>query len=172
MRISMNNYYTGIGSRKTPPEVLQLMSGIAIALGSRGYILRSGAAGGADSAFESGAGTEKQIFLPWKGFNGNPSAHYHIPGQAFHMAEQLHPAWYRCSQGAQKLHARNTMQILGEDLNTPSAFVICWTPNGAEVGGTATAIKLAKLNGIPVFNLGDEDGYLNLMNYVNLIEGK
>ena len=54
--------YAGIGSRKTPPHVLAAMTQIAEALAERGYILRSGGAGGADSAFEKGAGSAKKSF--------------------------------------------------------------------------------------------------------------
>ena len=45
-------YYTGIGSRETPKDIMQLMSKLAYKLASEGYILRSGAAQGADTAFE------------------------------------------------------------------------------------------------------------------------
>lgn len=38
----MNKYYAGIGSRKTPPDICQLMTQIAEELSQGGYILRSG----------------------------------------------------------------------------------------------------------------------------------
>lgn len=44
-------YYTGIGSRQTPKDILKLMEDIAFKLAQKGYILRSGAAGGADTAW-------------------------------------------------------------------------------------------------------------------------
>ena len=43
-------YYAGIGSRKTPKEILDLMSVIGEYLQSKGYILRSGGHGLAGSA--------------------------------------------------------------------------------------------------------------------------
>lgn len=54
-------YYTGVGSRKTPQSILILMNKIAQHFSSYGWILRSGGAQGADTAFESGA-SEKEIF--------------------------------------------------------------------------------------------------------------
>ena len=41
-------------------------------------------------------------------------------------------------------------------------MLMCWTPNGNVVGGTSTALKLAKDAGIPIFNLGcaDKDAVL------------
>lgn len=147
--------YTGIGSRKTPRPSLQAMKTIAERLNSTGFTLRSGGAGGADSAFETGAGELKEIFLPWRGFNDHLSNRYNIPAEATALASQIHPAWHACSQGAQKLHARNIQQVLGQDLQSPSLFVIFWAPekNGEPQGGTATAVRLAKSKGIPVFNL-------------------
>jgi len=46
--------YTGIGSRACPPEILGVMFMLGEALAEQGWILRSGAAPGADSAFEQG----------------------------------------------------------------------------------------------------------------------
>ncbi len=96
-----NKYYAGIGSRKTPPEILSLISKIAIFLSKNNYILRSGNASGADSAFSKEIeDNKKQIFLPWKGFNNNYNYKYPITVGALKMAEEFHPAWDRCSNGA------------------------------------------------------------------------
>ena len=157
-------FYAGIGSRKTPKEILELMARIAIKLESLGWVLRSGGAGGADSAFGD-AVKNKIIYIPWDGFDNGTNKIYSGKGvvvgssdQARQMASELHPAWDRCSAGAQKLHSRNIYQVLGEEINPSSysRFIICWTPNGEAVGGTATAIKLAEQNGIEVFNLADD----------------
>ena len=48
----MEIFYAGIGSRETPPEFIDEFIKIGKWLGSHGYILRSGGADGADSAFE------------------------------------------------------------------------------------------------------------------------
>ena len=146
-------YYTGIGSRETPEKTLKFMTVIAEWLYNRNYVLRSGGADGADSAFEKGAGNRKEIYLPWKGFNNNLSSLYSIPKEAFEIASRIHPAWEKCTPTVRKLHARNVLQVWGKDLHTFSRFVICWTKEGKYVGGTATAIKLAEKVGIPVFNL-------------------
>lgn len=158
----MNNFYAGIGSRETPPQVLTCMTKIAHRLHLRGYVLRSGGAGGADLAFESGAGDAKEIYLPWRNFNGNPSPRYTPSAAAMQMAGDFHPAWERCSPGARKLHARNCHQMLGADLNTPVAFVVCWTPGGHGSGGTGQALRIARAYNIPVFDLGgDSPNVLN-----------
>ena len=155
-------HYTGIGSRETPPDMIALIKKIAAYLRSRGYVLRSGGAPGADSAFESEAGDAKQIFIPWGRFNGSKSYLYPPDEKAFEIAAGIHPAWDRCSDAAKKLHARNVHQILGANLNDPSEFVVCWTENGECKGGTATAMRLAVKCGIPVYNLGSSTGLFEL----------
>lgn len=152
----MIKYYTGIGSRETPLDVLELMVKISQYLSTEGYILRSGGAFGADIAFENGAGDKKQIYLPWRKFNGNMSPLFSISKEAMTMGAKFHPAWWSLSEGAQKLHARNCYQVLGENLNKPSDFIICWTPKYND-GGTGQAIRVAKANNIKIYNLNAED---------------
>lgn len=150
----MNNFYSGVGSRETPLEVMHLMSGVAYRLESCGYILRSGGADGADIAFEIGVkGDAKEIWVPWLGFNDSTSTNLPSP-EAFEIASQIHPAWDKLKQGAKALHARNIHQLLGKDLQTPSEFVLCYTRNGDTIGGTATVIRLATQLKIPIFNFG------------------
>ena len=159
----MYKTYAGIGSRKTPNHILDMMKTIAQVLEDKGFTLRSGGADGADSAFASGS-NDKEVFIPWNGFNGVSSDKVGASPRAMEIAESIHPAWDRCSQGAKKLHGRNVHQVLGEELlpESYSKFIICWTPNGLDVGGTATAIKLAKSVGIPVFNLAIDADFQRL----------
>lgn len=56
----MSKIYTGIGSRETPPDILELMTKIARFMFKQGFTLRSGGADGADSAFEAGAENDKE----------------------------------------------------------------------------------------------------------------
>ena len=149
-------YYAGIGSRETPDDILEMMTKIAEGL-SRNYILRSGGADGADSAFEAGAGDKKISYIPWTGFNGSTAECITVTSAAMRMAGDFHPGWMYLSYPVKKLHARNCYQVLGEDLATPVDFVICWTPGGQEVGGTAQAIRIAKANRIKIFNLANEE---------------
>lgn len=135
--------YAGIGSRQTPPDVMHQMGTIAAWLASLGFTLRSGGAGGADTAFEIQS-LKKEIFRP-----------HHTTPAALELAARFHPAWDRCSDYAKRLHARNGFQVLGTDLVSPSAFVVCWTKDGKASGGTGQAIRIANHFGIPVFNLHD-----------------
>ena len=162
------NYYTGIGSRETPPYIQGMMTGIAQILSDADYVLRSGGADGADTAFEVGITNEdkKEIYLPWKNFNNNKSKRYGVCSQALIMAKHYHPNWHACSQYARKFHARNCYQILGRDLHTPSKFVVCWTPEGKITGGTGQALRIALDLDIPIINFGE---FANPMDAVTLI---
>ena len=119
--------------------------------------MRSGGAEGSDKAFENGCDKvngEKEIYLPWRGFNGSDSNLIVSNPKAFEIAEKYHPYWFNLKQGAQKLQARNSHQVLGQDLETLSSFIICWTKGGKKIGGTAQAIRIADDYNIPVFNMG------------------
>ena len=88
------------------------------------------------------------------------------------IASEVHPAWDRCNEWARGMHSRNCHQILGYDLQSPVDAVICWTPNGKIVGGTATALKLSMKYDIPVFNLGVSDKKSVLNDIKNFLESR
>lgn len=174
--------YTGVGSRETPQAELMLMQRLGKRFAELGMTLRSGAADGADTAFEQGClsvdGARHEIFLPWAGFNNRKDGIV-SPGakmnQAFEMASTVHPAWTRLTHAAQKLHSRNCFQLLGQNLDSPSEFLICWTRDGcmgratrnSKSGGTATAIVLAEDHRVPIFNMA-VPGWMNRLT--DLIE--
>lgn len=187
-------FYTGVGSRETPADILELMERVGFALASRGWTLRSGGAVGADQAFERGmfnkVGYDQpyewapaEIYLPWEGYEG----HYRnthgglniLPSDitltderiAEGMAMAIHPAWGACKQGARKMHTRNVFQVLGRTLNKPSKMLIAWTrldARGNPKGGTATAINLAKeyIGEDSVFNLANEEHFQRISKWI------
>lgn len=161
--------YTGIGARKTPGNILHSMVQVGAHMYNAGHTLRSGGAQGADRAFEIGAdqargATEnagtynppelKHIYLPSRDFNGSNSPFFTVSQEAKRVAGLFHPAWNRCNDFVQNLMGRNAYQMLGFDLDTPSDFVICWTPKGEVVGGTGQALRMASYYGIPIINMG------------------
>jgi len=169
-------YYAGVGSRNTPYEVMKQMFQMARDLAGLGYTLRSGAAAGADSAFEGGAKKadgKREIYLPWNGYNnrnwketkGNLEVMHQVSLKAEEIASYHHPKWYEMTDGVQKLIARNTYQILGYDCKTPSKFVVCWTKEARGWGGTGQAIRIARLWNIPVFDLAIKRSYQEALDY-------
>lgn len=159
-------YYTAVGSREVPKEIGELMTQIGVKLEKLGYTLRSGFAPGSDTYFAEKV-KNKEIFIPWKSFGEGI-----VPQEtefAHNLLKEIHPAYDKLSQGAMKLHLRNINQVLGEDLNTPSKFLICWAKTdkqGTPTGGTRTAWKVAEKYNIPRFNLNVEEDYNRVIKLI------
>lgn len=179
----MGLFYTGVGSRDTPEDILELMKGVASSLANKGYTLRSGGAAGADTAFEFGSIDSfviPEIYLPWQYFSDRgrdeelesditPLQSGSLWFDAIKIASEIHPNWGACSSGARALHTRNVFQVLGRDLKTPSKFLVCWAkPSGESVkGGTRTAVELALQYDIPCYNMYFDDVRDRLITMVN-----
>ena len=157
----MRGYLTEIGSRDTPQEVLEVMTSLAKAYTSAGWILRSGGAVGADTAFEEGAGDAKEISYA----NIHEYVSTTVYAKAQNIASHVHPVWSQLSDMAKKYHTRNVFQVLGKNLDKPSLLLICWTGDKCisyetrtrDTGGTGTAIGIASLAKIPIINLARPD---------------
>ncbi len=67
---------------------------------------------------------------------------------------------------------RNTNQIFGACIETApnSQFVICWTKDGLDSGGTGQALRIAREAGIPIYNLYTKAGCLGLEELLKTIE--
>lgn len=161
--------YAGIGSRETPPEILEQMTKAAKYLEDQGYTLRSGAAEGADTAFEKGVTGKKQIF---KGFDKTGEKEIKI-------AHEIHPNLKGAMESSKKkaiaagkdgeksawavqnLMARNTNQIFGAKLDTPVDFVLFYAKESKNPlrpeGGTGQAVEMARRKGIPTINMADQN---------------
>lgn len=165
------NIYAGIGSRTTPAHILEIMYEVSSKAVERNFVLRTGGAIGADAAFMMGAlnsGGMIELYLPWNTYESwiptykckeskikIPQSHQVIVSenpsiQAIMHAGEFHPNWPACTQGAQKLHARNSEIILGKDLDSPVNCIVCWHTDS---GGTMQAIRIATKLGIPMMNL-------------------
>lgn len=176
----MNKYYAGIGSQDTPQRILTIMHHLACHLYGKGWFLRSGGSPGADIAFEKGHDfmqeqlclePRKEIYLPWRGFNYNPSELYDsFLDDEYRIAKQYHPNWDNCSPGAKKLLTRNNRIILGQPYNNPVKFVICWTHQGMIQGGTGQALRIAQDYGIPIINFGSAINNTNLETLIMQVE--
>lgn len=139
-------YYTGIGSRETPQSVMGVMEDAAFRLARMGWVLRSGKAAGADTAFQLGmqryAKTSglnfsqhlAEIYIPWARFSGGegtesdwditlPYVDMLLPGQIYTrdaIVHEMHPAAAYMKEnkpGAYALHSRNVHQVLGMNLD-------------------------------------------------------
>lgn len=156
----MDKFYTGIGARVTPNDVLTVMTKLATLLDNKNYILRSGGADGADTAFELGS-RHSEIYVPWKTFNNRTNGICIDNPEATLIAKKYSPHWGYMKDPVKKLMIRNVYQVLGGTLDKPSEFVLCWTKDGCEhyqdrtgkTGGTGLAIEIASRYNIPVINM-------------------
>ncbi len=139
--------YAGIGNRHITEATFDWLESMGLYLSKRGFHLRSGGADGADTAFQRGSQGNCTIFR----------ANQATPG-AIELASQFHPAWDRCDDYARKLHGRNSMIILGQNLDWPVKFVVCHAQD-EEKGGTALGIRIARAYNIPVFNMCGNKNY-------------
>jgi hypothetical protein len=166
--------------------MLALLTRASRWLVASGWVCRTGGAQGADQACERGAldalgdivptDGSLEIFLPWPTFGSGAPWYaqfprvtclpYPHPGATM-IAELNHPAWQSLRWSGRALHARNVHQVLGPDLASPSAFVLCWTkdaadgspefPITAETGGTGQALRIAAKRRIHIRNLANPD---------------
>ena len=159
----MTIYYCGVGSRETPSDILEKMGEIAHYCAKRGWVLRSGGAKGADTAFEAGCmidGAQMQIFHPTD----------NIPAWTNVFTDHFHPNPGALKDWGRKLMNRNAMQILGRDGNTPVTCVICWTKDGKGSGGTGQACRIADYYGIPIFDVKNDGVLEKLRGFVRRIK--
>ena len=153
---------TGVGSRmrsgkkSLPINIYNMMRKISFIGTSKGWIMRTGNADGADEAFRLGAYSYHEI-------------------TPIELAAKFHPTWNRMSDFAKKLHGRNAYQVLGKSLDNPSDCLICWTPDGCKrhkdrsikTGGTGTAISIADHYGIKIFNLYNNNYKSKIESWIN-----
>jgi len=185
----LEKFYTGVGSRETPAEYLEIMTQLAIYLEKTGWILRSGGSWGADEAFQKGVSNYSNIFLPrlnWRkedGIVGRFISDTELVRDAMYIISKydLHEDWDNLlnSRGdgglmTVKLHTRNVFQVLGDNLKNPSKFLVCYTNDGAidlsemtrSTGGTRTAMRLACHFQVPIFNLKRPEHKLRILNWI------
>ncbi len=165
-------YWTGVGSRRAPKESQPVMTAFARAMAAKGSILRSGAAPGPDTWFEDGVADPalRRIYVPNESFGNRKRSEIIVPKQvnlmrwlkACSIAESLHPLGRMMSQDVRDLMGRNVFQVLGDDLKTPSKFLVCDAPDpvfddqGRVIdvdGGTGMAVRIAVLHNVPVYHL-------------------
>ena len=170
----MSKYYAGIGARKTPPEMMSLMTDLATRLEEKGWILRSGGAMGADSAFQLGVkNPENQCIYTTNSMyeEGNTT-------NAWASVDRYHPNSRALNGYIRELMARNYFQVMGKHSGIPSKFVICWTDSYETdeqglikdtSGGTGQAVRIAYGNGILVYNLKHNEHLGKILKFVDKV---
>jgi hypothetical protein len=153
--------------------VLQVIDVLADRLARRGWVLRTGLSPGADQSFYRGALAGRgvvELYLPWPGFQaralggaGRPRLVAVLPRpsrEAYRLSARFHPRWAALTRAQRALLARDAHEVLGGDLASRVAAVVCWTADGSLDGrgllvdGTGQTLRIARAYRIPVLNLG------------------
>jgi hypothetical protein len=160
--------------------VLAQLEEIAAHLARLAGVLRTGMSPGADQAFYRGAlagGGRVELYLPCPDFQAGARADEEhgrvrvVPqptAAALALAPRFHARldgrdWEELRACEQALLARDAHEVLGKDLDSPAAFVACWTPGGDRGGrdprsrGTGQALRIAAARSLPVFNIANRD---------------
>jgi hypothetical protein len=179
---------TGVGTR-SPNTNDQSLCDIMLLFcrwaSARGATLRSGSAVGMDSWFERLWTGPKEIYIPREtykpdrqspvvrrdGVDGAIALRDDARGaRASSMARSIHPAWNAMGVAGKQLHTRNVFQVLGFDLNEPSDLIVYYANYDSDgigiVGGTRTAVMLARQYNIPEYNLILPDDIDRLLNFM------
>lgn len=148
---------TLVGSRNAPIDIIKLGNMIGAILSKDGCICRTGGAIGMDSAFVEYY--DINLVENYRNKSDQPNCinvyELHNIDIAIDMITEIIPHYEFLSDYDKELHTRNCYQVLGIDLKSPSDILICYCPvkSGIPIGGTATAITLARKHGIKVYNI-------------------
>lgn len=171
--------FTGVGSRYGAPLSAQNTATVITKwLCEHGFLLRTGDAVGMDQVFREAAQENCRFYAPFGRYNPIVGAVTIPPNnpnyiEARKITANTHPGWRFLSPHEKELHIRSVFQVLGDDLQSKSLFLLCWTPDGAETkpsrktGGTGQAIRLAIANDIPVFNIAADGFEGRFKSFVN-----
>lgn len=150
--------YAGIGPRKTPQATLEIMTHVGIQMEKYGFLLRSGGAIGADQAWAKMV-SRKEIFIPkqkrygQQGIVVDPDSLAYLTAQE--IAASQHRKWHDLDDFSKKLFTRNVFILLGEDLSMHADLVLYGDNKRVTQGGTGHSLRVARMYGIPCFNICD-----------------
>tara|TARA_R110000782_G_scaffold123319_1_gene214791 strand:- start:1995 stop:2534 length:540 start_codon:yes stop_codon:yes gene_type:complete len=162
--MSSPKYYTGVGIEDLPSDMKSEIAAIARRMSIDQYVVRSGGAAGTDTVFQSNAGPNTEVYLPYDGYNDmteKDGAHLNSKGlynhdKAAYIASINCKEWDTLTQDEKDLHTRSVYSVLGFSLDNPSLVLICYAePSGISLvkGEYSTAVSVAHGHRIPVYNL-------------------
>lgn len=163
--------YSGIGSREISQVQVDKIHRLSLFLDLANLTLRSGGAVGADTAWAKYS-AKKQIFIPTQGYNELYADGKKIIAvdslknynEAVEIAKEYHPSPSSLSNFALKLMARNSYIVLGEDLKSPSDFILYYSKTPKK-GGTSQALRIAADYGIQTISIEDVELINEILTY-------
>lgn len=150
-------YYAGIGDKKLPPQLPQIIQKVARGLQEEGYCLRNNGMDGAEREFMKGV-SDKQLILPWNSFNGLKSQYNTAPEAALQIAYNHINLYGDMSHSKQEIMLAKIQTVLGVDCKTPVDMVVCYSFDEL-YGESAQMVSLAKAYQIEIVNLSKMNQY-------------
>jgi hypothetical protein len=149
-------YYSAFGSSsELNTDILSFCSDISSALSKLGWILRSGAEKGIDTAFEYGCdkvnGT-KDIYLPYRNYNNNDSNNYYISLYSLNSVKQNFCKYSSLTYNEIRAKARNYQILLGQNLSKPSNIALVYNYDSDD-DNVKQLIEIAQVNVITVIDI-------------------
>lgn len=146
-------FYTGVGDHRlyvTPIDKLNEAMSLSRILEIEGFHLRTGDATGFDDAFTKGVSDPSNVTIYDR--KTNERVNKASWNKSVEIALRNHPK-PELAMPYINLIGRNPFQVLGDNLDDPSLFLVGWTNGGRLVGGTGTTMRVAKEFKVPVYNL-------------------
>lgn len=168
--------YALAGNQDFPDSLKPVLSRILKYLERAEYTMRCGGMDGIEDFAEKET-TKHEIHLPWREFANKQSKFTFTTDRAMAVAKKFFPAFDGLKPAAQKFLAKNVRVLMGNNVNSPALFLLCWTEDGVEsikdktarTGFTGHPIAIASALGIPIFNLGKADAEQRLTFYIESV---
>ena len=168
-------FYTVIATDDVPDAIANDISNLVGALANRSFILRTFPS---DNNLCQNAikGTKSfEPYIPFNGYNDSGESEFTTTPWNKKLGAEIISGWSRIPDNIHSIVGVNIAVMLGKWNSEHSKFLIVWTPDGVEnsnktnreTGYVSTAIEVAHIYGIPVFNLKREDAMPRLKEHLS-----
>lgn len=160
--LSFYRPYAVTGNKDAPDHILQKACAIVQRLEQMDFTLRTGGLAGIEDSVEK-VTKKHEIHLPFRDFDQKQSRYTFTTDRAKSVAAKFSPGYSALKKGIQLFLAKNVRILMGNNVNSPSLFLIVYSSDGCthisqktqETGFATHAIAVASGLGIPIFNLAD-----------------
>lgn len=166
------------GEKEIPETVLEKAKSLAVLLNSKGFIYRHGSDGNDkfQTALVKIPDFKYESYLPWKKFNPMVDATGKLSEKAYNLAFSYYKNYNERTATVRAILAKDVQVMLGEDCRKPLTMFIAYTECGTDkmkkdmdfkkIGPVFFYIKICAEANIPVFNIGNEESFKQLVEFI------
>ena len=122
-----------------------------------------------------------ELILPWKDFKvieeTFDSKNYFSSPESMDLAKKVYPTWEKQKEYMLKIYSKNIRMIAGQNIRSPSRFVLCWSPDGIETSAARTNnsdgiefyLKVSEVYKLKAYNLAAENALGRLSEEQQLV---